>query len=105
MPDTVTIVGAGLAGSEAAWQLAKRGIPVRLIFPAGKITRATADSYETFMEFYEIAADGIFYYSEQEYEQFLSLTADPRSITNEDGTWILIREDPEPGQDPFTVIE
>ncbi len=28
---TVTIVGAGLAGSEAAWQLAKRGIPVRLI--------------------------------------------------------------------------
>ena len=26
----VTIVGAGLAGSEAAWQLVKRGIPVRL---------------------------------------------------------------------------
>ena len=31
MPDTVTVVGAGLAGSEAAWQLAKRGIPVRLV--------------------------------------------------------------------------
>jgi len=27
---TVTIIGAGLAGSEAAWQLAKRGISVRL---------------------------------------------------------------------------
>jgi len=27
----VTIVGAGLAGSEAAWQLARQGIPVRLI--------------------------------------------------------------------------
>ena len=26
----VTIIGAGLAGSEAAWQLAKRGIPVHL---------------------------------------------------------------------------
>ena len=26
----VTVVGAGLAGSEAAWQLAVRGIPVRL---------------------------------------------------------------------------
>ncbi|HSF17744.1 MAG TPA: methylenetetrahydrofolate--tRNA-(uracil(54)-C(5))-methyltransferase (FADH(2)-oxidizing) TrmFO [Vicinamibacteria bacterium] len=26
----VAVVGAGLAGSEAAWQLAKRGIPVRL---------------------------------------------------------------------------
>ncbi len=31
MADTVTIVGAGLAGSEAAWQLAKRGVPVRLV--------------------------------------------------------------------------
>ena len=27
----VTVVGAGLAGSEAAWQLARRGIRVRLI--------------------------------------------------------------------------
>ena len=30
MNEAVTVVGAGLAGSEAAWQLAKRGIPVRL---------------------------------------------------------------------------
>ena len=28
---SVTIVGAGLAGCEAAWQLVKRGVPVRLI--------------------------------------------------------------------------
>jgi len=28
---TVTVVGAGLAGCEAAWQLAKRGVPVRLV--------------------------------------------------------------------------
>ena len=27
---TVTVIGAGLAGCEAAWQLANRGIPVRL---------------------------------------------------------------------------
>jgi len=27
---TVTVVGAGLAGSEAAWQIARRGVPVRL---------------------------------------------------------------------------
>lgn len=27
----VTVVGAGLAGSEAAWQLARRGVPVRLV--------------------------------------------------------------------------
>jgi methylenetetrahydrofolate--tRNA-(uracil-5-)-methyltransferase len=29
-PQQVTIVGGGLAGSEAAWQLARRGVPVRL---------------------------------------------------------------------------
>ena len=28
--EAVTVLGAGLAGSECAWQLAKRGIPVRL---------------------------------------------------------------------------
>jgi len=27
----ITIIGGGLAGSEAAWQLAKRGVPVRLV--------------------------------------------------------------------------
>ena len=31
MAERVTIVGAGLAGCEAAWQLIKRGVPVRLI--------------------------------------------------------------------------
>lgn len=31
MMPTVTVIGAGLAGSECAWQLAKRGIQVRLI--------------------------------------------------------------------------
>ena len=27
----VTVIGAGIAGSEAAWQLAQRGVPVRLV--------------------------------------------------------------------------
>ena len=29
--EPVIVIGAGLAGSEAAWQLARRGIPVRLL--------------------------------------------------------------------------
>ena len=29
--DKVTVLGAGLAGSECAWQLAKRGVKVRLV--------------------------------------------------------------------------
>ena len=28
--EPVTVIGAGLAGSECAWQLAQRGIPVTL---------------------------------------------------------------------------
>lgn len=31
MPQEVTVIGAGLAGSEAAWQIARRGVSVRLI--------------------------------------------------------------------------
>lgn len=31
MTEKVIVVGAGLAGSEAAWQLAQHGIPVRLV--------------------------------------------------------------------------
>nr|MDA8097947.1 FAD-dependent oxidoreductase [Clostridia bacterium] len=30
MVTEVIVVGAGLAGSEAAWQIASRGVPVRL---------------------------------------------------------------------------
>ncbi len=30
MKDTINVYGAGLAGTEAAWQIAKRGIPVKL---------------------------------------------------------------------------
>src|SRR5215469_12124962 len=30
MADVITIIGGGLAGSEAAWQIAKRGVKVRL---------------------------------------------------------------------------
>ena len=30
-PNPVTVIGAGLAGCECAWQLAKRGIGVRLV--------------------------------------------------------------------------
>ena len=44
--DKVTVVGAGLAGSECAWQLAKRGIPVRLIeMKPEKMTPAHVSPY------------------------------------------------------------
>ena len=34
--DYINVIGAGLAGSEAAYQIAKRGIPVKLYEMRGK---------------------------------------------------------------------
>ncbi|SHH63678.1 methylenetetrahydrofolate--tRNA-(uracil-5-)-methyltransferase [Sporobacter termitidis DSM 10068] len=44
---SVTVVGAGLAGCEAAWQLAARGIPVRLVEmkPAKKTPAHVSDDF------------------------------------------------------------
>ena len=81
----------------AAWHFGKQGVPVRLIYPAGKVSEATVDSYESFLDFYNVAADGIFYYSERKFEQIRDLAASVRSVYDKD-TWILIREDPGPGE-------
>ncbi len=44
--DSITVLGAGLAGSECAWQLAKRGIPVRLVeMKPLKMTPAHSSEY------------------------------------------------------------
>ncbi len=44
--DEVTVLGAGLAGSECAWQLARRGIGVRLVeMKPGKMTPAHSSPY------------------------------------------------------------
>ena len=44
--ERVTVLGAGLAGSECAWQLAKRGIPVRLVeMKPTKMTPAHSSAY------------------------------------------------------------
>ena len=44
--ERVTVLGAGLAGSECAWQLSKRGIPVRLVeMKPAKMTPAHRSEY------------------------------------------------------------
>ena len=89
----------------ASWHFAGQGVPVRLLYPAGRIVDRTIDSYETFMDFYNTVADGIFYYSKQEFEQFRALSEDLRKSAYDNATGILIREDPEPGQNNFTIVE
>ncbi|WP_018132572.1 FADH(2)-oxidizing methylenetetrahydrofolate--tRNA-(uracil(54)-C(5))-methyltransferase TrmFO [Effusibacillus pohliae] len=49
MAETVTVIGAGLAGSEAAWQIAKQGVPVRLYEMRPKVKTAAHIS-ENFAE-------------------------------------------------------
>lgn len=48
-PLKATVVGAGLSGVEAAWQLAKRGISVDL-YEMKKVQKSPAHSMETFAE-------------------------------------------------------
>ena len=44
--ERVTVLGAGLAGSECAWQLAKRGIKVKLVeMKPEKMTPAHSSPY------------------------------------------------------------
>ncbi len=47
--ERVTVVGAGMAGCEAAWQLARRGIPVRLV-EMKPVRRSPAHSMDGFAE-------------------------------------------------------
>ncbi len=49
MSEQVNVIGAGLAGSEAAWQLAKRGVKVRL-FEMRPVKRSPAHKTELFAE-------------------------------------------------------
>lgn len=89
----------------AAWHFARQEIPVRLIYPAGKVKESIVDSYAGFMDFYSTVADGIFYNSEEEYRKLQELAVDTRSNEYAYGTSVLIREDPEPGEHHFTVCE
>lgn len=47
--DTVTVIGAGLAGAEAAWQIAERQIPVRL-FEMRPVKKSPAHQTDRFAE-------------------------------------------------------
>lgn len=87
----------------AAWHFANQGVPVRIIYPSGKISESLVDSYESFLEFYDIIADSIFYSSSEEFDELIKRTCDVRNGVYEGDTWIIIREDPEPGEDYYLI--
>ena len=82
----------------AAWHFGEQGVPVRLIYPSGDVKESTVDSRESFMDFYSIVADGIFYGSSKSFNEIQRLAEERRSKVNEGDTWIIIREDPDEGE-------
>lgn len=89
----------------AAWHFSTQAVPVKLIYPNGDLKEETVDSYDSFMEFYNIVADGIFYNSDKDYNNLRQLVLDHRSVPHDNDTIIIIREDPGPGEDHILICD
>ncbi|WP_026651084.1 DUF58 domain-containing protein [Butyrivibrio proteoclasticus] len=76
-----------------AWHFGEQMVPVKIIYPSGKITEYVVDSYDSFLEFYNLVADGIFYSSDEDYNKLQSMTLEAASNDRAGETCIIIRED------------
>lgn len=76
----------------AAYHFGSQNVPVEIIYPSGDIKHSVVDSYDTFLEFYNVVADGIFYSSDKVQKEILT-TIDRKRETYGTGTWIILRED------------
>ncbi|SFU69757.1 DUF58 domain-containing protein [Butyrivibrio sp. INlla21] len=85
-----------------AFNFAGQGVPVKLIYPSATIREKTVNSYESFLEFYNTVADGIFYSSDAEVTKLKEMITDRSSYGDE--TIILIRERPKSGEEYCAVI-
>ncbi len=92
-------------GISAAWHFAGQGVPVKIIYPSGKVQESIIDSYDSFLEFYGIAADGIFYSNTDVEKEMHLLAQNRRSSRNDRDTWIIIREDPGKGEENLYICE
>ncbi|WP_026518165.1 DUF58 domain-containing protein [Butyrivibrio sp. MC2021] len=89
----------------AAWHFGQQRIPVKLIYPAGTVRESVVDSYDTFLEFYNIVADGIFYSTDSDYDKMKDIADSKGDNWDDMDIRLLIREDKEPGDDYCTVID
>ncbi len=88
----------------AAWHFGQQNVPVKIIYPAGEIKEQTVDSYDSFMEFYNVVSDGLFYSSEEVHNKLLTLAKEKRGSYGAD-TWIIVREESRDQADFCTVID
>ena len=87
----------------AAFHFGKQSVPVRLIYPSGTVTEEIVNSYESFLDFYNKAADSIYYGSNDTITEIEKLSKDIRSNVNGQDTYIIIREDYENPEDFCTI--
>ena len=87
----------------AAWYFVRRGLPVLIIYPSGKITERMTGSEESFMEFYKDISGGISYRSDDEKERMHTLVQERRKPGYGSETRVLVLEDEWPGED-FCII-
>ena len=82
----------------AVWYFARRGIPVQVVYPAGKITERQIDSYEGFSQFYRDLSGGISYRSEDEKDRMHKLTEERKRTGYANETRVIVLEDEWPGE-------
>ena len=87
----------------SAYYFAGRGIPVRLVYPAGKITEKTIDSYEGFLGFYNDLSSKLSYRSEDEYLRMHKLIQERRAAEGENETRVFILEEAS-GREDFCIV-
>ncbi|WP_242966610.1 DUF58 domain-containing protein [Pseudobutyrivibrio ruminis] len=87
----------------AAWNFGQQNVPLEIIYPSGDIKISTVDSYESFMEFYNEIADGIFYRSDAVKTKLQSLIKE-KSVDYDKNTCILIKEDCRDKKDFCSII-
>ncbi|QFJ54402.1 DUF58 domain-containing protein [Pseudobutyrivibrio xylanivorans] len=89
----------------AAWHFGKQSVPVRLIYPSGQIKESIVNDYNSFMEFYSMIADGIFYSTDNIFDQLQKYATTRRDSVYENDTWIIIKEDPQPGEAFYYICD
>ena len=87
----------------AVWYFARRGVPVLIIYPAGKITELQVDSYDSFPQFYNDISGGLSYRSDDEKERMHKLVQERRQAGFGNETRVIVVEDEWPGED-FCIV-
>ena len=87
----------------AAYHFGNQGVPVEIIYPSGDIRHSIVNSYDSFLEFYNVVADSIFYSSNSVVTQLQSLIGEKRDSYGAD-TWIILRENCKDPMDFCSII-